>query len=192
MKLRIRLILTSLVALSVPLSACSKDGRSLPATATANISAYNHTGDYIDEITINGYGAGNSRAYGGGGSFACCIVYPRQWRGGLTATVSWATSSSDPNLDPSQLVVVRHTKVVPIDRYEETGTRLNVHFLPDEQVRLIMTNMTAGAPGYPGPDAPEPPPDWPPWKKRRNADEDLHERIGPPAPPLPSRSDKPR
>ena len=41
------------------------------------LSAYNHTGDYIHQYYVNGRGGGNSRAYGGGGSFVCCIAYPK-------------------------------------------------------------------------------------------------------------------
>ncbi|QGJ68034.1 DUF3304 domain-containing protein [Xanthomonas oryzae pv. oryzae] len=42
---------------------------------------------------------GNSYAYGGGGSFVCCITYPRKWNSKLVAEVKWTTSSSNPS-DP--------------------------------------------------------------------------------------------
>lgn len=156
----------------LPLSACSQE---LPPFATANISPYNHTPDHIDRISVDGQGAGNSRAYGGGGSFVCCITYPRQWHPGLKARVRWRTSDPDPGLPLDKLTFQMHEAVVPIERYEQTGTTLNVHFLPDHQVRLIITSQSAGTPGYPGPDAPEPPPDWPPW---------LHDSTDlPPTPP---------
>ncbi|WP_411834244.1 DUF3304 domain-containing protein [Pseudoxanthomonas mexicana] len=158
----------------LPLVACSQEDR-LPPTATAQISPYNHTPDYIDEISIDGQGGGNSRAFGGGGSFVCCITYPRQWREGLSATVRWTTSSSDPRTSIEQNIIVTHEKTVPIERYENTGTTLNVHFLPGGEVRLIVTSQAAGSPGYPGPDAPDPPPNWPPW---------LHAPAD--APPLPA------
>lgn len=170
----------------LPLAACSQESR-LPPTATANISPYNHTSDYIDQISIDGQGGGNSRAYGGGGSFVCCISYPRQWHQGLSATVRWRTSSSDPTITHEQNVYQLHEKTVPIERYEQTGTRLNVHFLPNHNVRLIIWNGDADTEGYPGPAAPEPPPNWPPWLQADNLKpmplpEDGR-RLQPPPPP---------
>ncbi len=67
----------------VPLAACSKQPKEQGLRAdqmTAQLSAYNHTPDYIHQFYVNDQGGGNSRAYGGGGSFVCCIVYPKTWR----------------------------------------------------------------------------------------------------------------
>ncbi|URQ81302.1 DUF3304 domain-containing protein [Xanthomonas oryzae] len=61
-----------------------------------------------------------------------------------------------------------HEKVVPIERYEKSGTRLNVHFLPNEEVRLIIWNGASGTEGYPGPPPPEAPPEWPPWENEQS------------------------
>ncbi|WP_155975914.1 DUF3304 domain-containing protein, partial [Xanthomonas maliensis] len=97
--------------------------------------------------------------YGGGGSFVCCVSYPRQWRPGLTATVKWTTSSGIPGIRSEP---VWHEKVVPIEPYDKPGTRLNVHFLPGGQVRLLIWNGGAGSEGYKGPDAPVKPEGWPP------------------------------
>ena len=151
-----------------PLVACSNEQRTGGAKAdqmVAQLSPYNHTGDYIHQSYVDGQGAGNARAYGGGGSFVCCIVYPKVWREGLSAKVRWTTSSSDPSATGPEATEHWHEKVVPIDRYSGPGTRLNIHFLPGGEVRLVITNMTAGWPGYPGPAAPVKPPGYPPWKK---------------------------
>ncbi|WP_256046177.1 DUF3304 domain-containing protein, partial [Xanthomonas translucens] len=89
-------------------------------TAEASISPYNHTEDYIHQLYIDGQWGGNSRPYGGGGSFVCCVTYPRQWHPGLTAKVRWTTSSGIPGGDdPTE---TWHEKVVPIERYEKPGT----------------------------------------------------------------------
>ncbi|WP_082356800.1 DUF3304 domain-containing protein [Xanthomonas oryzae] len=151
----------------LPLGACSKpaseeeDG----GMATANISPYNHTGDHIGQLYVNGQWGGNSYAYGGGGSFVCCITYPRKWNSKLVAEVKWTTSSSNPS-DPR--ILTWHEKIVPIERYEKSGTRLNVHFLPNEEVRLIIWNGASGTEGYPGPPPPEAPPEWPPWENEQS------------------------
>ena len=135
--------------LLVPLVACSKEPSSGGLRAdqdVAQLSGYNHTADYIHQYYVDGQGGGNVYAYEGGGSFVCCIVYPKAWREGLAAKVRWTTSSSDPNASAAESEERWHEKVVPIDRYREGGTRLNVHFLPNGEVRLIVTNMTAGRP----------------------------------------------
>jgi hypothetical protein len=128
---------------------------------TAQISPYNHTAEYIHQLYVNDQGGGNSRAYSGGGSFVCCIVYPKTWREGLTAKVRWTTSSSDPSATGDAAIGKWHEKIVPIDRYSEPGTTLNVHFLPKGEVRLVVSSKGADHPQYPGPKAPEKPKDFP-------------------------------
>lgn len=125
--------------------------------AHASITAYNHTADYIHEFYVNGSWGGNSRAYGGGGKFVCCIGYPRNWHPDLTATVRWSTSASKPNPYEGE---TWHEQVVPIEQFDELGT-LNVHFLPEHKVRLIISTGSPGFPGYRGPAAPVKPVGWP-------------------------------
>ncbi|MDB0511939.1 DUF3304 domain-containing protein [Ralstonia solanacearum] len=158
-------IAAALAALCM-LTACSKKDDIPDDKATASITAYNHTPDYIHQFYIDDAWGGNSFAYGGGGKFVCCLIYPEKWSPGLTAKVKWTTSSSDPNATGDAAQEHWHEAVVPIDRYSKPGTRLNVHFLPDGKVRLIVTDMAAGFAGYPGPEYPVAPPDFhfEPWK----------------------------
>lgn len=145
-RLRVALLMT----LTLVTAAC-KPTRPVDEKLTANISGYNHTPDYIHQFYVDEAWGGNVFAYVGGGSFVCCIVYPATWRPGLQATVKWTTSSSDPNATGDDAVGKWHEAVVPIERYEKPGTRLNVHFLKEGKVRLIISNSSDGAPGYPGP-----------------------------------------
>lgn len=164
--LLMRAVLVLLVGLSFagcgyadPRQAQSKAAASQEAPpsneATANLSAYNHTPNYIHEYSVNGQFGANSYAYSGGGSFVCCIVYPRTWTSGLKAVVRWSTSNSDPK---GPVNTKWHEKTVPIDRYDRTGTTMNVHFLPGDQVRLVISNGDAYRPDYPGPPGPVKPP----------------------------------
>lgn len=151
------LTLCALALLVLPLVACSGKKRA-PESQSANISAYNHTGDYIHQFYVDGAGGGNSRPYGGGGSFVCCISYPAKWRPGLSAKVKWTTSSGNPkDTSPEAAVEHWHEKVVSIEKYDEPGGLLNVHFLPNGEVRLIISNKRAGAKDYPGPAYPAKP-----------------------------------
>jgi hypothetical protein len=157
-------VVAPLLMLALATPACSrqpaKEGIG-PDQITANISPYNHTHEYIHQLYVDEAWGGNSFAYGGGGKFVCCVVYPKVWRAGLSAKIRWTTSSSDPNATGDAAKEKWHEKVVPIERYTEPGTTLNVHFLPGGEVRLIITSMSAGTPGYPGPSAPERPADFP-------------------------------
>ncbi|MBS0425976.1 MAG: DUF3304 domain-containing protein [Proteobacteria bacterium] len=145
-----------------------------------SITAYNHTGDYIHQYYINGQWGGNSFAYEGGGSFVCCAEFPAQWHEGLSATVRWTTSSSDPKATGDAAEEHWHEKVVPIERYTSEGN-LNVHFLPGGDVRLVVSLAGAGHPDYPGPAYPEKPPGWPPWNPPTPVSPDLIPKPRPPA-----------
>ncbi|NWC11962.1 DUF3304 domain-containing protein [Pseudomonas agarici] len=126
--------------------------------ASASISGYNHTEEYIHRFFVDESWGGNVFAYSGGGGFVCCINYPREWRPDLAATVRWSTSAS---WNKPYTGTTWHEQVVPIEYYDKLGTRLNVHFLPDNKVRLLIWNGSAGSKGYRGPDAPVKPADWP-------------------------------
>ncbi|MEF3062574.1 DUF3304 domain-containing protein [Ralstonia solanacearum] len=173
-----RAAVAALAALSV-LVACSKKDDIPDNKATASITSYNHTPDYIHQFYVDDAGGGNSFAYGGGGSFVCCVIYPTVWYPGLKATVKWTTSSSDPNATGDAAQEHWHEAVVPIEKYTEPGT-LNVHFLPGGKVRLIISNMGAGHPNYPGPDYPVAPPDFhfEPWKGAASVVEAYKRRHG--------------
>lgn len=142
--------LGALALLVLPLAACSGKERARESYS-ANINPYNHTADHI-ELYVDGTFGGHSSAYGGGGSFVCCVSYPANWRPGLSAKVRWATSSGiSGDRRPEAYVQSWHEKFVPIEKYDVPGTTLNVHFLAGGEVRLIISNKGAGAKDYPGP-----------------------------------------
>lgn len=149
----------SAVVMLYALTACATKQDPMDDKATASITSYNHTPDYIHQFYVDDTWGGNSFAYGGGGKFVCCIVYPRTWSPGLTARVKWTTSSSDPNATGDAAKEHWHEAVVPIEKYVETG-KLNVHFLPGGRVRLIISSKVAGYPEYPGPAYPVKPADF--------------------------------
>ena len=154
------LALLSIALMATTMTACSKDNGLAPDKASAQITGYNHTAEYIHRFSVDGAWGGNVFAYGGGGSFVCCVIYPRQWRPGLTATVKWSTSSSDPEATGDDIVGKWHEAVVPVEKYDIPGGALNVHFLPEGKVRLIVTNGSADQPNYPGPPPPIKPKDF--------------------------------
>jgi len=109
----------------------------------ASIIAYNHTDDYIHELYVNGAMGPNVSAHSGGAATTCCIELPQQWRSGLQATIEWTTS-------PNQQTVW-HKKSVPLPDYGSEEGILQIHFLPDLQVAIVVSNLFAEHPDYPGP-----------------------------------------
>ncbi|SPA55460.1 conserved exported protein of unknown function [Cupriavidus taiwanensis] len=162
---RTTLMTVILAALTMMIAACSKSEGRADDMAASSITAYNHTPDYIHQFYVNDAWGGNSFAYGGGGGFVCCVTYPRKWHEGLTATVRWTTSSSDPNATGDAAVGKWHEAIVSIEKYDKPGN-VNVHFLPNGKVRIIISSKGAGHPDYPGPDYPVMPPDFhfEPWR----------------------------
>ncbi|WP_116358494.1 DUF3304 domain-containing protein [Cupriavidus taiwanensis] len=155
----------ALAALSMLVGACSKSEGLEDDMAASSITAYNHTPDYIHQFYIDDAWGGNSFAYGGGGGFVCCVTYPRKWHQGLSVKVRWTISSSDPNATGAEAEETWHEAIVPIEKYDKPGN-VNVHFLPNGNVRLIISSKGAGHPDYPGPDYPVKPPDFhfEPWR----------------------------
>jgi hypothetical protein len=154
-----RLLLRGSVALfAISLLCACSDGKTAPnEKLTASISGYNHTEDYIHQFYVDDAWGGNVFAYSGGGGFVCCLIYPPKWTAGLQARVRWTTSSSDPKATGDAIVGKWHEAIVPIEKYDKPGTRLNAHFLPGGKVRLVISSMGASHPDYPGPPPPEKP-----------------------------------
>ncbi|WP_269791099.1 DUF3304 domain-containing protein [Stenotrophomonas sp. Iso1] len=134
-----------------------KAGSDDETTSTASINGYNSTDQAIRPFYVDEAGGTRIGAYAGGGS-VCCVRYPRKWYPGLTARVKWATSSGKNAGDPTK---TWHEAEVPIERYEQPGS-LNIHFLPEGKVRILIWNGTPRSEGYPGPSYPAAPPGWSP------------------------------
>lgn len=142
--------------LSLTSMGCAGRNKQQTETGFGDLSGYNHTADYIHQFYVDGKWGGNVYPYRGGGSFVCCYRYPEKWREGLKATVRWTTSSADPKATGDAATEKWHEATVPIERYLEPGT-VNVHFLPEGKVRLVISNFSARHPEYPGPARPEKP-----------------------------------
>ena len=120
------------------LSACGRDETGI------SISAVNYTGKHIDEYWVNGYNVANVNPYETGGTFVCCVLLPKHWRKDLSVKVQWQENRYDTSL-PKE-------KVVSIPRYEPDDLgALVVHFLPGDEVKVLVTARFVGHPDYPLP-----------------------------------------
>lgn len=131
-----------ILALSV--GGCAARQQPAAKEAPADIGIVNHTGNYIYSATVNGSGGANMGRWAAGMPDVCCTTIPLVWHPGIKVLVRW-------NMPEGIKDVIRE-KVVEIEKYDEPGS-IYLHFFPNDQVRVIVSNY----PG-PGPKHPIPPP----------------------------------
>lgn len=133
-----------LTALS--LSACAgfeSEKRSKgPETDPAQVGVVNHTGNYIYSASINGAGGGKMSAWGAGYANICCTSIPRAWYPGMKVLVRW-------NMPIGRTDVIKE-KVVEIEKYEESGD-IYLHFFPNDEVRVVVSNVAGYSSEHPIP-----------------------------------------
>ena len=110
-----------------------------------DITGINYTDTVVEAFAVNGYPGPNVYPHGGGGAFVCCISVPEVWKPGMTVTVRW-TDDRNANLVPWK------SKVVEIPQYRPDERDIFVvHFFPNDEVKVLVTNMIVGHPNYPFP-----------------------------------------
>jgi hypothetical protein len=138
-------------------------------TRAVPYGAVNHTDVHIVTIVVNGTGTVLAPPKHGQAGGACCVVVPRQWTPGLTATVQWE-EDGDWLLDSNGKTVLRDgikvyvpapwkTRTVPIPRYDGDGD-FYVFFFPGDDVRVAMTSS----------------PEWQEWEKNSPEDDAEQDR----------------
>lgn len=110
----------------------------------ADIGIVNHTGNFIYSAFVNGSGGANMGRWGAGMPDVCCTSIPRIWHPGIKVLVSW-------DMPEGHKHVIKE-KMVEVEKYAEPGS-VYLHFFPDDEVRVVVSNY----PG-PGPNHPIPPP----------------------------------
>jgi len=130
------------VFLLVAVTACdSKDEGS-----ASSIAGYNYTNEGIQEFYVNGQWGSNLGIGDGGGSYVCCIMLPKKWTPGLSATVAWVRSDCQGdriNRCPNGGDSWPHKTLeatVPIEPYDRPYTTY-VAFLPKDEVKIYVTPM---------------------------------------------------
>jgi hypothetical protein len=149
-----RLFLACIVAASAMLAGCFEEEKT-----SVSYTAYNDTDRGIVSIIVNGRGGIlNASSHGGGGEM-CCVAIPNKWRPGLNATIKWA-EDGDWLLDDQGREVIRDgkrvyvprpykEKTVEVPRYDNRLGRFNIHFFPNDEVRVIVNMYGPGHPDYP-------------------------------------------
>lgn len=137
-------LLVVLTALSLSACAGLKEEKSSveSGTAAAQVGVVNHTGNYIYSSSVDGTGGGNMPAWGAGGGSICCVSIPRVWYPGMKVRVRW-------DMPIGHIHNVKE-KIVEVEKYERPGS-IYLHFFPNDEVRVIVTNIGGSSSKHPIP-----------------------------------------
>ena len=113
----------------------------------ASIAPVNHTGYYLYEFYVNGAMGPHTERYGFTVPGICCVQVPREWRPDLKVTVKW-------NMTVNHKASWK-TKVVPVEQYTEPGS-IYVHFFPNDEIRVVLSNLDPNHENHPIPLTPRP------------------------------------
>lgn len=121
---------------AISLSACAGLGEeqasAASTTAAAQVGVVNHTENYIYSASVDGAGGGKMSAWSAGMANICCTSIPRVWYPGMMVRVRW-------NMPIGRTDVIKE-KIVAVEKYERPGD-IYLHFFPNDEVRVIVTNI---------------------------------------------------
>ena len=139
------------------LTACQP---SPPKPMVVGITGYNFTREGVQEYYVDGHRGSNLPPYGGGGSLSCCIALPRQWSSEQTVQLDWTIGHYTEPWEKRKHMSVEEesaccwtqrslSKSVPVQRYGSEGGGVQVFFLPDDEVRIYVTDYDLGHEKHP-------------------------------------------
>ena len=130
---------TVMAIIVVATTACREAEPQIPVPITGLDHLAEHLS--IQQFSVNGQGGAQA---GKGGSQICCVAVPVKWRPDLTVKVAWGVTNW-----PAK-VYSWHEREIHVERYDEVGN-LNVHFLRDGSVRVLVSAIYPERASYPGP-----------------------------------------
>lgn len=137
---RKRLIAFSILVLSVPMLDGCRDKRN---ALMLGIEGYNYTDRYIAQFSVDGAGGGHvslSTWVSGGGGTYCCIVYDPDRPLPETMPVEWTFGHERGENGKIVMQPEHHRAIGTLGRHVPERPRfLEVHFMPDGKVRLLIT-----------------------------------------------------
>lgn len=107
----------------------------------ASVGIVNHTSQFIYSAGVNGAGGANMAAWGAGMAQVCCVIVPKIWYPGMKVTVGWDMPDGSKHRYKE--------KVVEVEKYEENGGSVYLHFYPDDYVRVIVSPYDGASPLHP-------------------------------------------
>lgn len=154
------LALCSALALSLALAGCEPPAPRVAKDMAVGITGYNFTAEGVQEYYVNDRRGSNLPPYGGGGGTSCCVTLPGQWTPGLTVKVDWTMGHwTTPYETRKHLTIAEQikccsiertlSKTVPVERYGKEGGRVQVFFLPNDEIKVWVSDYDLGFPGHP-------------------------------------------
>jgi hypothetical protein len=111
-----------------------------PGSYGAQIGIVNHTNRYIYATMVGEQSGGHSDKHNPGAANICCISLPDEWHPELKLLVRWDM--------PEGTKHVWKEKVVRVEQYSKPGS-LYLHFFPNDEVRIVVTNWAGSSSNHP-------------------------------------------
>jgi hypothetical protein len=121
--------------------------KSQDESGMGSIVGVNYTENGIQEFTVDGVWGSNIGAYGGGGGFVCCVIYPKAWAPGFSLKVKWRRSA-EREANGTQWRIISLERLVYVEKYEIEGN-VYVLFLPGDEVKVYISAVGVGSPKFP-------------------------------------------
>jgi hypothetical protein len=130
------------------ISACHHQQAEPPTdTRTGSLVGVNYTAHGIQWFQIGSAHGSSLGSYQGGGGYECCLTYPKTWSPTFKVTVKWERSDG---LEPggADFRIKGMEKIVTVEKYE-SGGNVYVLFLPDDVVKIFVSEVGVGNPDFP-------------------------------------------
>ncbi len=127
---------------------------------TVGITGYNYTSEGVQDYYVNGQRGSNIPPYGGGGSVSCCVSLPPKWSPDLVVSVHWTMGRWTTPYETRKHLTIRQQieccsteraleKTIPVERYGKEGGRLQVFFLPNDEIQVWVYDAGPQNPEHP-------------------------------------------
>ncbi len=142
------------------LSGCEPPAPRKVQDMAVGITGYNFTAEGVQEYYVNGSRGSNLPPYGGGGSTSCCVKLPGEWTPEVTVKVDWTIGDwKVPYAQIAHLSTKEQmaccwaertlSKTVPVERYGKEGGGVQVFFLPNDEIKVWVTDLGLGHAWHP-------------------------------------------
>lgn len=131
-----------------------------PKPLIAGITGYNFTAEGVQSYSVNDHYGSNLPPYGGGGALSCCVSLPAEWRPDVMVEVDWTIGHyTQPWEKRKDMTVAEESKccwtertirkTVAVERYGKEGGRLQVFFLPNDEIQAWVYDAGPQNPEHP-------------------------------------------
>lgn len=148
------------LAMVLVLSGCEPPAPRKPQDMAVGITGYNFTAEGVQEYYVNGSRGSNLPPYGGGGKTSCCVRLPGQWTPEVMVKVDWTIGhytqpweirKDMPYEQEHACCWTQRTlsKTVAVERYRKEGGGVQVFFLPNDEIKVWVSDYDLGFAGHP-------------------------------------------